>query len=85
MGNKGEVIHVGLLGSAIEDSDFGIGHTSAKSTLDVGLILLKSRATSRSWKWREILSKKGNAIQKHFNTQQQYMHSLFSILTSSHD
>eukprot|EP00339_Tiarina_fusa_P003333 CAMPEP_0117030798 /NCGR_PEP_ID=MMETSP0472-20121206/22203_1 /TAXON_ID=693140 ORGANISM="Tiarina fusus, Strain LIS" /NCGR_SAMPLE_ID=MMETSP0472 /ASSEMBLY_ACC=CAM_ASM_000603 /LENGTH=105 /DNA_ID=CAMNT_0004738977 /DNA_START=418 /DNA_END=736 /DNA_ORIENTATION=- len=48
MGDEGEVIYVGLLGTAIEDSDLSIGHTSAESALDVGLILLKSGATSRS-------------------------------------
>jgi hypothetical protein len=46
--NEGEVIHIGSLRSTIKDSDLSIGDTSAKSTLDVGLVLLESGATSRS-------------------------------------
>mmetsp|Transcript_29965 Transcript_29965/g.26532 ORF Transcript_29965/g.26532 Transcript_29965/m.26532 type:complete len:94 (+) Transcript_29965:385-666(+) len=48
VGHEGELVHISLLGSAIEDSDLSIGNTSAESALDVGLILLKSGATSRS-------------------------------------
>jgi hypothetical protein len=48
MGNERKVIHVGLLSSAVEDSDLGVGDTSTKPTLNVGFVLLESGATSRS-------------------------------------
>jgi len=48
MAHKGEGINVGLLGTAVENSDLGIRNTSQVSRLDVRLILLESHASGRS-------------------------------------
>ncbi len=46
--NEGEVVNVVLLVAAVVDTDLGVGDTTAVSGLDVGLILLEAKATSRS-------------------------------------
>ena len=46
--NEGEDIDIGLLGTAIVDSDLGVGDTSAESRLNIRLVLLETNATSRS-------------------------------------
>ncbi len=43
-----ELIHRGLLGTTIEDSDLGIWDTTAEARLNVRLVLLEAAATSRS-------------------------------------
>lgn len=48
VGDEGELVDRDLLGSAVIDSNLGVGDTSAESRLDVRLVLLKSNATSRS-------------------------------------
>ncbi len=45
----GEGIDGGLLVTQIEDSDLGIGHTTAVARLDVRLVLTVSVATCRSY------------------------------------
>lgn len=46
--DEGEGINTDLLGSTIVNPDLSIGDTSAKSRLDIGLVLLETHATSRS-------------------------------------
>ncbi len=48
MGNERESIHTDSLGSAIIDADLGVRDTSAKSRLNIRLVLLEAHATSRS-------------------------------------
>lgn len=48
VGNERELIDVGLLGSAVIDSDLGVGDTTAETRLNVRLVLLETNATSRS-------------------------------------
>jgi hypothetical protein len=57
MGHKGEHIYSGSLGTAVEDSDLGIGDTTAEPRLDVRLVLLKAAATRRSYKRNMIVVK----------------------------
>ena len=46
--NEGEDIDVGLLGSAVINSDLRVGDTSAESGFNIRLVLLEANATSRS-------------------------------------
>ncbi len=48
VGNEGEDIDVGLLGSAVINPDLSIGDTSAESGFNIRLVLLEANATSRS-------------------------------------
>jgi len=48
VGNEGEDIDAGLLGSAVINSDLRVGDTSAESGFNIRLVLLEANATSRS-------------------------------------
>lgn len=86
--NEREHIYSGFLGTAVEDSDLGIGDTSAESRLDVRLILLKAAATRRSWEIEsKMLTSFPNSNSTNDNpdshTQHKYSRAV-EALTSSH-
>ena len=52
MDDEGENIYGCLLGTTVKDPNLGIRYTTAKTRLDIHLVLLEACATSRSYEDR---------------------------------